>query len=133
MDKAKSISTPMHPSQVLKADEASEKVFEKLHRGMIGSLLCLTASRPNLQLSVRVCARFQANPKQSHLNAVKRILRYLVGTINLGLWYEKRIACNITDYSDVDFLGDRVERKSTSGCCCFLGMSLSKLAGNQIA
>ena len=63
MDKAKSISTPMHHFQVLEADEEGEKVSEKLYRGMIGSLLYLTASRPDLQLSVGVCARFQANPK----------------------------------------------------------------------
>ena len=85
MDKAKSISTPMHPSQVLEANEDGEKAPDKLYRGIIGSLLYLTTSRPNLQLSMRICARFQSNPKQSHLNAIKRILRYLVDTTNLGL------------------------------------------------
>ena len=63
MDKAKSINTPMHPFQVLEADEEGEKVSEKLFRGMIGSLIYLIASRPDLQLSVWVCVRFQANPK----------------------------------------------------------------------
>ena len=120
MDKAKSISTPMHPSQVLEADKDGEKVSESLYRGMIGSLLYLTASRPDLQLSVGICARFQSNPKQSHLNAVKRIMRYLVGTTNLGLWYEKGTACNVTGYYNADFAGDRVERKSTNGYYCFL-------------
>ena len=81
VDKAKSISTPMHPSQVLEADEDGEKVSETLYRGMIGSLLYLTASRPDLQLSVGIYARFQSNPKESHLNTVKRILRYLVGNM----------------------------------------------------
>ena len=114
----------MHLSQVLQADEDGEKVFDKLYRGMIGSLLYLTASRPDLQLSVEICAIFQSNPKQSHLNDIKRILRYLVGTINLGIWYEKSTACDITGYYDVDFVADRVERKRTSGCCCFLGKSL---------
>ena len=70
MDKAKSISTLMHPSQVLKADEDGEKVSERLYRCTIGSLLYLTASRPNLQLSVGICTRFQSNPKPSHLNVV---------------------------------------------------------------
>ena len=91
---------------------------------MIGSLLYLTASRPDLQLSARICATFQSNPKQSHLNAVKRILRYLVSTTNLGLWYEKGTICTVTSYCDADFAGDRVKRKSTNGCCCFLRKSL---------
>ena len=58
------------------------------------------------------------------MNAVKRILRYLVGTTNLYLWYEKCTVCNVTGYCDADFASDRVERKSTGGCCCFLGKSL---------
>ena len=78
---------------------------------MIGSLLYLIASRPDLQLSVEIYAGCQSNPKQSHLNAVKRILRYLVGTTNLGLWYEKGTVCDITSYCDADFARDRVERK----------------------
>ena len=124
MKNAKSISTPMHPSQVLKGDEDGEKFSEKLYKGMIGSLLYLTASRPDLQLSVKICARFQSNPKQSHLNAIKRNLRYLASTTNLGLWYEKGTACDVIGYCDADFARDRVERKSASGCCCFLGKSL---------
>ena len=114
----------MHPSQVLEADEDREKVFDKLYRGMISSLLYLIASRPDLQLSVRICARFQSNPQQSHLNVVKRILRYLVGTTNLDLWYKNGIACDVAGYRDIDFAGDKVERKSTSGYYCFLGKSL---------
>ena len=78
-----------------------------------------------------ICARFQYNPNQSHLNVVKRILRYLISTTNLGLWYEKGTACNITSYYDVDFAGDKVERKSTSSCCCFLGKSLITWSRNK--
>ena len=124
MDKTKSISTPMHPSQVLEANEDGEKVSNKLYRGMIRSLLYLTASRPDLQLSVGICARFQSNPNQSHLNVVKRILKYLVGTNNVGLWCEKGTTCDVTGYCDADFAGDKVQRKSTSGCCYFLGKAL---------
>ena len=124
MDKAKSISTSMHPFQVLEANKDGDKVFDKLYQGMIGSLLYLTASRPDIQLSVGICFRFQSNPKQSHLNAIKKILRHLVGTTNLGLWYEKGTFCDVIGYCDADFARDRVERKSTSGCCCFLRKSL---------
>ena len=88
-----------------------ERVSDKLYRGIIGSLLYLTASKLNLQLSVGICARFQSNSKQSHLNGVKRILRYLVGTTNLDLWYEKGTICDVTGFCDTDFAGDRVEEK----------------------
>ena len=114
----------MHPSQVLEANKDEEKVSDKLYRCMIGSLLYLTISRPNLQLSVEICARFQSNPKQSHLIAVKRLLRYLVGTTNLGLWYEKGTTCDVTSYCDADFARYRIEKKSTSDCCCFLKKAL---------
>ena len=85
MDKAKSISTPMHPSQVLEADEDGEKFSYKLYESIIRSLLYLTTCRPDLQLSIGNYARFQYNPKQSHLNAIKRILKYLVSKTNLSL------------------------------------------------
>ena len=79
----------MPPSQVLEPDEEGDKISYKLYRGMIGSLLYFTPGRPDIQLSVGICVRFYSNPQQSHLNPVKRILRYLIGTTNLGLWYEK--------------------------------------------
>jgi len=91
---------------------------------MIESLLYLTASRPDIVFSVGLCARFQTAPKESHLIAAKRIFRYLVGTTNLGLWYRKYKNFNLTAYCDVDFAGDKIERKSTSGACKFLGQAL---------
>jgi hypothetical protein len=71
-----------------------------------------------------MCARFQADPKESHLIAVKRILRYLNGTRDLGLWYPKKSTLTLCGYSDADFAGYKVDRKSTSGCCQFLGSSM---------
>jgi hypothetical protein len=91
---------------------------------MIGSLLYLCASRPDIMLSVGVCARFQAAPKESHLVAVKRIFRYLVNTPNFGLWYPKGASFDLVGYSDLDWAGDKVERKSTSRACQFLGRSM---------
>ena len=114
----------MHPSVVLSSDENGKAVDQKLYRGMIGSLLYLTVSRPDIMFSVCMCARFQANPMESHLKAVKRIFRYLMGTTNLGLWYEKSIKFELVGFCDADFAGDRVERKSTSGGCHFIGQCL---------
>ena len=75
-------------------------------------------------LSVCMCARFQANPKEYYLVAVKRILRYLVLTPNLGLWYPKGSTFDLLGYSDSDYAGCKVDRKSTTGTCQFLGRSL---------
>ena len=91
---------------------------------MIGSLLYLCASRPDIMLSVCVCARFQANPKECHLVAIKRILRYLVHTPNLGLWYPKGSRFDLLWYSDSDYAGCKVDQKSTSGTYQFLERSL---------
>jgi len=97
---------------------------ESRYRGMIGSLLCLTASRPDIMLSVCLCARYQANPKESHLTAVKRIIKYLKGTTNVGLWYPKGTSLNITCFLDSDFVGCKLDRKNTSETCHLLGSSL---------
>ena len=91
---------------------------------MIGSLLYLTASRPDIMFSVCLCARFQADPKECHLKAIKRILRYLKCTLNVGLWYSKGAQFELLGISDSDYAGNSVDRKSTSGSCQFLGRSL---------
>jgi hypothetical protein len=91
---------------------------------MIGSLLYLCASRPDIMLSVGMCARYQAAPKESHLMAMKRIFRYLIHTPTFGLWYLKGSSFELVGYSNSDWAGDKVDRKSTSGACQFLGRSL---------
>ena len=91
---------------------------------MIGSLLYLTASRPDIMFSVCLCARFQADPKESHLLAIKRIFRYLFGTSSLGLWYPREANFDLISYSDADFSECKIDRKSTSGTCHLLGYAL---------
>jgi len=91
---------------------------------MIGSLLYLTASRPDILFNVCLCARFQSDPREPHLIAVKRIFRYLKGTTNLGLLYKKSSDYKLVGFCDADYAGDRIERKSTSGNCQFLGDNL---------
>jgi len=108
----------------LDKDENGKNVDIKKYRGMIGSLLYLIASRPDIMFSVFLCARFQSCPKESHLVAVKRIFRYLLGTVYLGLWYPKFTSLDLVSYSDADFAGCKIDRKSTSGTCYFLGHSL---------
>ncbi|GJV33076.1 hypothetical protein Tco_1393476 [Tanacetum coccineum] len=91
---------------------------------MIGSLMYLTSSRPDIMFSVCACSRFQVQPKVSHLNAVKRIFRYLKGRPKLGLWYPKDSPFILEAFSDSDYAGASLDRKSTTGGCQFLGSRL---------
>ncbi|GJY71966.1 retrovirus-related pol polyprotein from transposon TNT 1-94 [Tanacetum coccineum] len=91
-----------------------------LYRSMIGSLMYLTSSRPDLIYAVWVCAWYQAKPTKKHLNAVKRIFRYLKGTINMGLWYSKDTGMSLTAYADADHARCQDIRRSTSGSAQFL-------------
>ena len=124
MVNAKPIRTPMQTNGHLDLNDDGNSVDQKVYRSMIGSLLYLCASRPDIMLSVCMCARFQAAPKECHLVAVKRILRYLVHSPNLGLWYPKGSSFYLIGYLDSDYAGCKVDRKSTSGTCQFLGRSL---------
>ncbi|GJV55602.1 hypothetical protein Tco_1456607 [Tanacetum coccineum] len=108
------MKTPMSSDTKLTKDEEYESVDSTKYRGMIGSLLYLTASRPDIMFSVCLCARFQEAPKTSHLEAVKRIFRYIKGTTHLGLWYPKGTGIETVVYADSDHAGDYVDRKSTS-------------------
>ncbi|GJU97402.1 putative ribonuclease H-like domain-containing protein, partial [Tanacetum coccineum] len=91
---------------------------------MIGSLMYLTASRPDIMFAVCACSRFQVTPKTSHLHAVKRIFRYLKGKPKLGLWYPRVSSFDLEAYSDSDYAGANLDRKSTTGGCQFLGRRL---------
>ena len=113
-----STSTDLHP------DHLRKDVDQKVYRSMIGSLLYLCESRPDIMFSVGMCARYQSAPKDSHYTAVKRIFRYLVHTPSFGLWFPKGSSFSLTGYSDADYAGDKKDRKSTSGACQFLGRSL---------
>ena len=104
-----------------------------MYRSMIGSLLYVTASRPDVLFSVCICARFQSSLRESHLKATKRILRYLKCTQNFGLWYPKGAKFELVGYSDLDYVGCKVERKSTSGTCQLLGSSWSSKKQNSVA
>ncbi|WRX26838.1 Reverse transcriptase [Theobroma cacao] len=124
MLKLKSIYTPMSPSTRLDLDEKGKDVDQKLYRGMIRSLLYLTASRPDIQFSTCLCARLQSQPKESHMTSVKRIFRYLIDTQTLGIWYPRESSFSLVGYSEADFASSKTDRKSTSGTCQFLGNML---------
>ncbi|XP_068483434.1 secreted RxLR effector protein 161-like [Phaseolus vulgaris] len=124
MESCKEASTPMPSNCYMDANAVGKGVDQTKYRGLIGSLLYLTISRPNIMFAVCLCARYQANPKESHFKAAKRILKYLKGTTNVGLWYPSHSPIHLTGYSDYDFAGCKLDRKSTSGTCHLLGSSL---------
>jgi hypothetical protein len=121
---AKAISTPIGTNRSLDSDVSGNMVDQKMYRSMIGSLLFVTASRLDVMFNVCMCARFQATPRESHLKATKRILRYLKHTQNIRLWYPKAAKFELIGYSDADYAGCKVERRSTSGICQLLERSL---------
>ncbi|GJV17062.1 hypothetical protein Tco_1362385 [Tanacetum coccineum] len=105
-------NTPMETNKVLTKDEDGEDVDVHLYNSMIGSLMYLTSSRPDIMFSVCACSRFQVQLKVSHLNAAKRIFRYLKGRPNLGLWYPKDSPFILEAFSDSDYVGASLDRKS---------------------
>ncbi|GJW35086.1 putative reverse transcriptase domain-containing protein, partial [Tanacetum coccineum] len=115
---------PMVEKSKLDEDLQGNLVDATLYRGMIGSLMYLTSSRPDLIYAVCLCAWYQAKPTKKHLNAVKRIFRYLKGTINMGLWYSKDTSMSMTAYADADHAGCQDTRRSTLGIAQFLGDKL---------
>ncbi|GJR17936.1 ribonuclease H-like domain, reverse transcriptase, RNA-dependent DNA polymerase [Tanacetum coccineum] len=116
----KSASTPIETQKPLNKDEEAADVDVHLYRSMIGSLMYLTASRPDIMYAVCACSRFQVTPKTSHLHAVKRIFRYLKGKPKLGLWYPRVSSFDLEAYSDHDYARANLDRKSTTGGCQFL-------------
>ncbi|GJV28972.1 putative ribonuclease H-like domain-containing protein [Tanacetum coccineum] len=120
----KTVSTPIETQKPLVKDEEASDVDVYLYRSMIGSLMYLTASRPDIMFEVCACSRFQVTPKTSYLNVVKRIFRYLRGKPKLGLWYPRVSSFNLEAYSDSDYARANLDRKSTTGGCQFLGRRL---------
>nr|GFB20794.1 uncharacterized mitochondrial protein AtMg00810-like [Tanacetum cinerariifolium] len=120
----KSLNTPMDKENRWGKDETGKDVDLYLYRSMIGSLMYLTASRPDIIFDVCAYAKHQVTPKECHLHAVKRIFRYLKGHPKLGLWYPKESPFDLVSFSDSDYGGATQDRKSTTEGCQFLGRRL---------
>ncbi|GJU69199.1 retrovirus-related pol polyprotein from transposon TNT 1-94 [Tanacetum coccineum] len=120
-DSCNPVDTPMVEKSKLDEDKKGKAIDPSHYRGMIGTILYLTASRPNLQFAICMCARYQARPTQKQLHAVKRIFRYLRGTVNRGLWYPKDSSIALTTFVDADHAGCQDTRHSTSGSMQFMG------------
>jgi hypothetical protein len=124
MEDSKAMVMPMSTNTAIDADEEVKYVDQTEYRSMIGSLLYMTVMRPDIQFSVCLCARFQASPTTSDRQEVKRIFRYLRHTPNFGVWYSVSSSLALHGFPDADFARCRLDRKSTSETCQFLGSSL---------
>jgi hypothetical protein len=124
MDKDKLIKTPMCINGHLDLDMAGKSINQKVYHFIISSLLYLCAYRSDIMFSVCMCTRFQSTPKECYLRVIKRIMRYVLLTPYLGLWYPKGAHFELIGYSDADYAGCKVDRKSTSRTCQFIGRSL---------
>ncbi|KAK6149412.1 hypothetical protein DH2020_016937 [Rehmannia glutinosa] len=124
MEEKSSVKIPMNTSVKMDMDVDGKPVDQTRYITLIGSLLYLTASRPDITFAVGVCARFQYARKESHMIAAKRILKYLKGSQEVGLWYPKEGGFKLIGYSASDYAGCRVDRKSTSDTCQMLGNRL---------
>ncbi|GKE31956.1 putative ribonuclease H-like domain-containing protein [Tanacetum coccineum] len=120
----KTTNTPIETNKALLKDKEAKDVDVHLYRSMIRSLMYLTTSRPDIMFVVCACARFQVTPKVLHLYAVKRIFRYLKGHLKLGIWYPRDSSFDLEAFSDSDYAGASLDRKSTIGGCQFLGRRL---------
>ena len=120
MENSKPVSNPMIIGCKLSKDDESLEVDHTMYRSMIGSLLYVTTTRPNVMQVVGLVARFQSSPKETHVTAVKRNFKYLKGTMEYGLWYPKSQDFILKSFTNVDWAGSVDDRKSTSGATFFL-------------
>ncbi|XP_068486649.1 secreted RxLR effector protein 161-like [Phaseolus vulgaris] len=124
MENCKEASTLMSTSCYMDANLVGTVVDQTKFRGLIGYLLYLTTSKPDIMFVVCLCARFHSNPKDSLFKAAKQILKYLKGTSTVGLWYPSHSSIHLVGYSDSDFVLCNLDREKTSGTCHLLGSSL---------
>nr|GEW89540.1 hypothetical protein [Tanacetum cinerariifolium] len=125
MESCDPVGTPMEIKDKLDLDQYGTPVDATKYRNMIGALMYRTSSRPDIVHATCLCAQFQANPTEKHLKEVKRIFRYLRGTVNTGLWYTKDYGFELNGFSDVDYAGCKDTFKSTSGGAQFLAIAIS--------
>jgi hypothetical protein len=124
MAELKPVSTPMSSAASLSVDEDGEPVDQREYQNMIGFLLYLTATRPDIQFVAVLCARFQASPRSSHRTTVQWIFRYLKHTPEFRIWYSTSSSLDLFGFFDADFAGCGIDRRNTSGTYHFLGSSL---------
>ncbi|GJU32136.1 uncharacterized mitochondrial protein-like protein [Tanacetum coccineum] len=131
MESCDPVDTPMVEKSKLDEDTQGKVVDPTHYREMVGTLMYLIASRPDLTFAVCMCARYQAKPTEKHLHAIKRIFKYIRGTVNRGLWYPKDSFITLTAYANTDYAGCQDTRRSNSGCMQLLGDKLVRWSSKR--
>ncbi|GLU17723.1 hypothetical protein SLE2022_340790 [Rubroshorea leprosula] len=124
MSNCKAVSTPIVPGTKFTSEDGAAKIEPGLYRSMIGSLLYLSATRPDIMYSVSVLSRFMQSPSEIHLKGAKRVLRYVKGTIDFGVMYSRSDEIKLLGFTDSDWAGSEDDMKSTSGCCFSIGSGM---------
>jgi hypothetical protein len=120
----KSMNTPMEAKLKLLVDTSSDLIDATLYRQIIGSLIYLTNTRPNICFAVNTLSQFLVEPRRVNLVAAKHVMRCLKGTMDYGLSYDGDHDFKLSGYTDADWAGDVADRKNTSGCCFSLGSTM---------
>jgi hypothetical protein len=131
MEEYNPAETPIPLGKKLSKNDEGSIVDSTLYKSLVGSFLYLTATRPDIMYAARLVSRFMESPKDSHWKMAKRILRYVVGTLNFGLWYTKSNSNQLSGYTDSDFAGSLDDRKSTYGHVFQLGTNLVSWASKK--
>nr|GFB51905.1 uncharacterized mitochondrial protein AtMg00810-like [Tanacetum cinerariifolium] len=131
MESCDPVGTPMEIKYKLDLDKNGTSVDAMKYRSMIGALIYLTSSRPDIVHATCLCPRYQAKPTEKHLKEVKRIFRYLQGTVNTGLWYSNDFGFELIGFSDADYAGCKDTFKSTSSGAQFLGEKLVRWSSKK--
>nr|GFA18581.1 uncharacterized mitochondrial protein AtMg00810-like [Tanacetum cinerariifolium] len=131
MESCDPVGTPVEIKDKLDLDQNGTLVDATKYHSLIGALMYLTSSRPDIVHATCLCAQYQAKPTEKHLKEVKRIFRYLRGTVNTGLWYTKDSGFELTEFSDADYAGCKDTFKSTSDGAQFLGEKLHQASSGR--
>ncbi|XP_040986424.1 secreted RxLR effector protein 161-like [Juglans microcarpa x Juglans regia] len=121
MAECKSVATPLIANEKLKKEDGVKEADAATYRSLIGSLLYLGATRPNIMYATSLLSRFMQCPNQIHFGAAKRVLRYIQGTKDFGIWYKPSSHSTLTSLTDSDWAGSVEDMRSTSGYCFNLG------------
>ena len=119
----KSFGTPTEPGSKLRKDDGEKEVDNTYFKPIVGSLMYLTSTRPDIMYAVSLISRYMEKPSEIHLNAARRVLRYVKGTIDYGVFYKKENGTDLVSYTDSDYAGDIYDCKSTSGHAFMLNSS----------
>lgn len=131
MMNCKSVATPLVVNEKLIKEDRSKQVDASLYRSLVGSLLYLTATRPDIMFATSLLSRFMHNPSQTHFGAAKRVLRYIQGTLDYGISYEKNVDAKLIGFCDSDWAGSVDDMKSTSGYTFSLGSGVFSWASKK--